>query len=75
MEELTHKRVTISVSFTVCSGIEDKLQDDIRVVREFLQDPKILSHSSDKKIAITRKSHEEYLAERQRSIEDIPSGQ
>jgi hypothetical protein len=46
-----HERFTITITFDVCEGLKDKVLDEIKEVRHFVE--KSLDHASDIKTVVT----------------------
>ncbi|MGH7974777.1 MAG: hypothetical protein ACREBR_04580 [bacterium] len=51
-----HERFTVSISFTVCDGLKDKVLEEIREVIN--QTTKTLDHASDVKVKVHHESIE-----------------
>ena len=49
-----HERYTITISFNVCEGLKDKVLEEVKEVRHFVD--KALDHASDIKIVVTHES-------------------
>jgi hypothetical protein len=48
---MAHDRYTIIISFDACEGLKDKVLDEIKEVRHFVE--KALDHASDIKTVVT----------------------
>lgn len=46
-----HERFTITISFNVCDGLKDKVLEEVKEVRHFVE--KALDHASDIKTVVT----------------------
>jgi hypothetical protein len=55
-----HERFTITISFTVCEGLRDKVLDEIKELRHYI-DEKSLDHASDVKYVVSRKIEEKEI--------------
>jgi hypothetical protein len=60
MKKDTHERFNISVSFTVCEGLQDKALEEVKDLLNYIKDTsKSLSHCSDLKTVVTHKPIED----------------